>query len=93
MLVQSDATIGGSIHVIGANASNSGAAGDGQLGDDGLPGAGGPGGFAGGRGALKAFRIKPALDSAQGAEEEARRRLTQSNTPAHPGAGAGRCGH
>ena len=53
MLVQSDATIGGSIHVIGANASNSGAAGDGQLGDDGLPGAGGPGGFAGGRGAAE----------------------------------------
>jgi hypothetical protein len=50
LLVQGDATIAGAINLNGRNATDSGAAGNGVLGDDGIPGEGGPGGFTGGRG-------------------------------------------
>ncbi len=50
MLASGDITIDGVIDVSGGNATDSGAAGDGSLGDDGIPGKGGPGGFDGGIG-------------------------------------------
>ncbi len=49
-LVSGDMLINGSINLNGGGATHSGAAGDGNLGDDGIPGMGGPGGFKGGRG-------------------------------------------
>lgn len=52
ILASGDVTIAGIVKVSGADAPASGAAGNGQVGDDGLPGAGGPGGYDGGRGGL-----------------------------------------
>ena len=52
ILASGNVTIAGSIGVSGGHATNSGAAGDGVLGDDGIPGVGGPGGFDGGRGGI-----------------------------------------
>jgi hypothetical protein len=49
LLVQQDANITGAIDVSGSSAPATGAAGNGNVGDDGLPGTGGPGGFDGGR--------------------------------------------
>ena len=50
MLATGNVTIAGSIYLMGTNATATGAAGDGVLGDDGIPGVGGPGGYDGGRG-------------------------------------------
>jgi hypothetical protein len=50
ILASGNVTIAGSLNVSGGNSMNSGAAGDGNLGDDGIPGVGGPGGYDGGRG-------------------------------------------
>jgi len=50
ILASGNVTIAGSIVLNGGHATDSGAAGDGNLGDDGLPGLPAPGGFAGGRG-------------------------------------------
>ena len=50
ILASGDVTIAGTIGITGGDAARSGAAGDGNLGDDGLPGVGAPGGFDGGRG-------------------------------------------
>ena len=50
ILVQSDATIAGTIDVSGQNSADTGSAGDGNLADDGIPALGGPGGFDGGAG-------------------------------------------
>ncbi|WP_376691252.1 hypothetical protein [Wenzhouxiangella sp. EGI_FJ10409] len=50
MLASGSVTISGIIDVSGGDAPASGAAGDGNIGDDGVPGLGGPGGFDGGRG-------------------------------------------
>lgn len=49
-LVQGNVTIAGTVDLRGQPGVNSGAAGNGNIGDDGLPGIGGPGGFDGGRG-------------------------------------------
>lgn len=49
-LASGNVTIAGSVHLVGGNATNVGAAGDGNIGDDTRPGAGGPGGYDGGRG-------------------------------------------
>jgi len=49
-LVSGDVTIDGQINLNGGVSTSTGAAGDGNLGDDGLPGLGGPGGFDGGKG-------------------------------------------
>jgi hypothetical protein len=50
ILASGDITIDGNIYLIGGNATNTGAIGDGNIGDDGLPGVGAPGGFDGGVG-------------------------------------------
>lgn len=50
LLASGNVTIAGAINISGANASDTGTAGNGNQADDGLPGAGGPGGFDGGRG-------------------------------------------
>lgn len=50
MLASGNVTITGTVNVSGGNATNAGAAGDGNIGDDGVPGTGGPGGYDGGRG-------------------------------------------
>jgi len=50
MLASGSVNIGGVIDVSGGDAPASGAAGDGNVGDDGVPGLAGPGGFDGGRG-------------------------------------------
>lgn len=50
LLASGNVAIAGAINVSGGHSTNSGAAGDGNLGDDGIPGAGGPGGYDGGRG-------------------------------------------
>ena len=50
ILATSDVTITGIIDIRGKNATDAGAAGNGNLGDDGLPGDGGVGGYAGGTG-------------------------------------------
>lgn len=52
MLASGNVTIAGTINLNGGNATDVGAAGDGNLGDDGIPGIGGPGGYNGGRGGL-----------------------------------------
>jgi hypothetical protein len=52
MLASGNVTVAGTVNVSGGNATNSGAAGDGNIGDDGMPGVGGPGGYDGGRGGL-----------------------------------------
>src|SRR5229473_2155779 len=50
ILATGNVTITGTIDVSGTRATDVGAAGDGNLGDDGVPGLGGPGGYDGGRG-------------------------------------------
>lgn len=50
ILASGNVTVAGTINVSAKNASEVGAAGDGNLGDDGIPGIGGPGGYDGGRG-------------------------------------------
>ena len=50
MLASGNVSVAGTIDVSGGWAVPTGAAGDGNIGDDGLPGIGGPGGFAGGEG-------------------------------------------
>jgi hypothetical protein len=50
LLASGNVTIAGSIDVSGGGSTNTGAAGNGAIGDDGIPGVGGPGGYAGGRG-------------------------------------------
>ncbi len=50
ILATGNITITGTIDISGTTATNVGAAGDGNLGDDGVPGLGGPGGYDGGRG-------------------------------------------
>ena len=50
ILASGDVTINGSIDVSGTNGADTGAFGDGNIGDDGIPGQGGPGGFNGGLG-------------------------------------------
>ena len=50
VLASGDVTIDGTIDISGTQSADTGAHGDGNLGDDGLPGIGGPGGFDGGRG-------------------------------------------
>ena len=57
ILATSDVTITGIIDISGKNSTDSGAAGNGNLGDDGLPGAGGPGGYAGGTGGKTSANI------------------------------------
>ncbi|MBS4095254.1 MAG: hypothetical protein KGZ83_00275 [Sulfuricella sp.] len=52
ILASGDVAIAGVLDVRAAKSADTGAAGDGNLGDDGLPGTGGPGGFDGGRGGL-----------------------------------------
>lgn len=49
LLVQQDVSIAGAIDLSGSSSPATGAAGNGNVGDDGLPGTGGPGGFDGGR--------------------------------------------
>lgn len=50
LLASGNVTVAGSINVSGGGSTNTGASGDGAIGDDGVPGVGGPGGYAGGRG-------------------------------------------
>ena len=50
LLVSGDATVAGSLSVVGGDAKATGTYGDGALADDGIPGVGGPGGYDGGRG-------------------------------------------
>jgi hypothetical protein len=50
ILSSTNITIAGTLNASGTGSTHTGAAGDGNLGDDGLPGLGGPGGFDGGRG-------------------------------------------
>jgi hypothetical protein len=50
ILASGNVTIAGTINVSGGKAADSGAAGNGNIGDDGIPGSGGPGGYEGGRG-------------------------------------------
>lgn len=50
ILGSGNVTIAGAITLSGTKATDVGAAGDGNLGDDGIPGVGAPGGFDGGRG-------------------------------------------
>lgn len=50
LLVSGGVTIAGIITVSGGHSTATGAAGDGNLGDDGIPGIAGPGGFDGGQG-------------------------------------------
>jgi hypothetical protein len=58
MLVQTDATIAGTIDVSGQNSPDTGSAGDGDLANDGMPGQSGPGGFDGGAGG---YPVSPAI--------------------------------
>ena len=66
ILTTGDATIAGTIDISGKNSTDSGAAGNGNLGDDGLPGAGGPGGYAGGAGGKSATTPSVAADGGAG---------------------------
>lgn len=52
ILASGDVAIAGILDVRAGKSPDTGAAGDGNVGDDGLPGVGGPGGFDGGRGGL-----------------------------------------
>ncbi|HXU92411.1 MAG TPA: hypothetical protein VFP33_02020 [Gallionella sp.] len=52
ILASGNVTVAGTIWLGGGNATATGAAGDGALGDDGIPGTGGPGGYDGGRGGM-----------------------------------------
>ncbi|MFA7239234.1 MAG: hypothetical protein WC091_03915 [Sulfuricellaceae bacterium] len=52
ILASGDVAIAGILDLRGGKSPDTGAAGDGNIGDDGLPGVGGPGGFDGGRGGL-----------------------------------------
>jgi hypothetical protein len=54
LLVQTDATIAGTIDVSGQKSADTGSAGDQNLADDGIPALGGPGGFDGGAGGYPA---------------------------------------
>lgn len=52
ILASGNVTIAGGVYVAGSDATATGAAGNGVLGDDGIPGVGGPGGYDGGRGGM-----------------------------------------
>lgn len=54
ILASGNVTVAGTINVSGSNAANTGAAGDGNIGDDGLPGVAGIGGYEGGNGGATA---------------------------------------
>ena len=58
LLVQTDATIAGTIDVSGQKSADTGSAGDQNLADDGIPALGGPGGFDGGAGG---YPVNPSI--------------------------------
>lgn len=55
LLASGDVTVAGIVNASGTNGAATGAAGDGNIGDDSLPGVGGPGGYDGGRGGAGAI--------------------------------------
>lgn len=55
ILATGNVTIAGTINVSGGSSPYTGAAGDGNLGDDGIPGKGGPGGYDGGNGGKQSY--------------------------------------